>query len=232
MLGGSTGLNLLGWDRASKAEYDSWALFSTDSPSSTSSLTRWDFESLFPYFKKSENVDLAFFDTYPGLSKAEYGAAKSDLERIDGNSGPVQASIAISGLFSQLMNSIRFQASYNSVYDDLNAPYVTTWNNLHVPTNPDAVSTILPSHSRAVSVLSSSTLETRPVSVTRGFLWTTVYDRMPPLLTIAPQQHGRTYTSLPELRCGSPTVKHSVKRLIFLTRWSRSTSIRASRSSC
>lgn len=51
MVGGSTGLNYLTWDRATKREYDAWSEFSD---SDDEGGVRWDYESLFPYFKRTE----------------------------------------------------------------------------------------------------------------------------------------------------------------------------------
>src|SRR6201999_2388692 len=65
----------LGWDRASKPEYDAWATFSD--PSSTT----WNYANLLPYFKKTETVDIAFFDEFPGVSKAGYAAARNAMEK-------------------------------------------------------------------------------------------------------------------------------------------------------
>ncbi|KAJ8088009.1 hypothetical protein PM082_013560 [Marasmius tenuissimus] len=110
MLGRSTGINLLAWDRASKAEYDTWPTFSNGSD--------WDFESLLPYFKKSERVDLAFDSRYPGVSKAALNKARREFLTDDGSRGPIRA-------------------SYNSVYDNTVNPLVETWNRLGVPTNPN-----------------------------------------------------------------------------------------------
>ncbi|KAJ8088003.1 hypothetical protein PM082_013554 [Marasmius tenuissimus] len=110
MLGGSTGINLLAWDRASKPEYDTWPTFSNGSD--------WDFNSLLPYFKKSEHVNLAFDSRYPGVSKEALEKARREFLVDDGLRGPIQA-------------------SYNSVYDDTVNPLVETWNRLGVPTNPN-----------------------------------------------------------------------------------------------
>jgi len=119
MLGGSTGINLLGWDRASAAEYDAWASFSSRSSADTESLTAWNFEALLPYFKKSESVDLDFFKTFPGVSASDYAAAQQAFKKADdGFEGPIHA-------------------SYNSIYGDLINPYVKSWNALGVETNPN-----------------------------------------------------------------------------------------------
>ena len=74
----------MGWDRASKTEYDSWATFS--SPNSS---FKWDFESLLPYFIKTESLNTTNFDFLPGVSKAGYATAKAAYNYEDGFAGPV-----------------------------------------------------------------------------------------------------------------------------------------------
>ncbi|KAJ7756408.1 alcohol oxidase [Mycena maculata] len=112
MLGGSTGINLLAWDRASKAEYDAWQLFANDSD--------WNFDNLLPYFIKSENIDLADNDVFPGVSSNGYTIAQQEFKVDDGFTGPIHG-------------------SYNSIYGDLALPLASTWNNLKVPTNPNTI---------------------------------------------------------------------------------------------
>jgi choline dehydrogenase-like flavoprotein len=82
MLGGSTGINLLAWDRASKLEYDSWQSFINGSD--------WNFDSLLPYFIKSETVDLTDNDVFPGVSKQGYVVAQKEFQVQDGFDGPVR----------------------------------------------------------------------------------------------------------------------------------------------
>lgn len=86
MLGGSTGINLLAWDRASKTEYDAWQLFADDSD--------WNFENLLPYFVKSENIDLTDNDVFPGVSANAYAQADAEFKVDDGFNGPIDVSIA------------------------------------------------------------------------------------------------------------------------------------------
>jgi hypothetical protein len=90
MLGGSTGLNLLGWDHASKEEYDAWATF-VNNPSG-SKLTRWDFANLLPYFQKAEKADLTNFNNgnFSG-NPPDQSVFRSDT----GFSGPVQVSLPL-----------------------------------------------------------------------------------------------------------------------------------------
>jgi len=112
MLGGSTGINLLAWDRASRLEYDSWQSFINGSD--------WNFDNLLPYFIKSETVDLVNYDVFPGVSKEGYAIAQKQFEVEDGFHGPIHA-------------------SYNQIYGDLALPLASTWNNLGVPTNPNTI---------------------------------------------------------------------------------------------
>lgn len=87
MLGGSTGINLLAWDRASKLEYDSWQSFINGSD--------WNFDNLLPYFIKSETVNLADNDVFPGVSKEDYAIARQQFAVQDGFHGPVHVSVLI-----------------------------------------------------------------------------------------------------------------------------------------
>jgi choline dehydrogenase-like flavoprotein len=80
MVGGSTGLNLMAWDRASKNEYDAWALLSGDAG--------WSFDHFLPYLKKVENLS-NIANKYPGISVAEQAAALKAFEAVDSISGPV-----------------------------------------------------------------------------------------------------------------------------------------------
>lgn len=84
LFGGSTALNFIGWDRASKVEYDSWATFS-----SRTAPVKWDFEGLLPYFKKTESLNSKFFNFFPGVSSSQYLQALASYAVQDGFNGPV-----------------------------------------------------------------------------------------------------------------------------------------------
>jgi choline dehydrogenase-like flavoprotein len=84
MLGGSTGINLLAWDRASELEYNAWQTLADNSD--------WNFKSLLPYFKKAETVDLAFASKFPGPSPAQYAAANEEFKVDNGFNGPIHVS--------------------------------------------------------------------------------------------------------------------------------------------
>lgn len=81
MLGGSSGINGLAWNRASSAEYDAWNTFAQN--------LSWGWDGLLPLFKKSENVSLTPKDPYPGISSEEAQAALHNLPYVEGFSGPI-----------------------------------------------------------------------------------------------------------------------------------------------
>ncbi|KAJ6486863.1 alcohol oxidase [Mycena sanguinolenta] len=100
-------------DRASKSEYDAWQLFLNGS--------NWNFENLLPYFVKSETINLANSDVFPGVSSEAYAKAHEEFKFDDEFIGPIHA-------------------SYNTIYGDLAFPLASTsWNNLKVPTNPNPI---------------------------------------------------------------------------------------------
>lgn len=76
MVGGSTGLNGMAWDRASKAEYDAWGSL-LDSGG-------WSYSSLLPSFLSTETKQLGS-DPFPIWSKI-----KAVFNGGSGTSGPVQ----------------------------------------------------------------------------------------------------------------------------------------------
>ncbi|KAJ7643355.1 alcohol oxidase [Mycena polygramma] len=80
MVGGSSGLNLLGWSRGSKLEYDAWATFSGCSD--------WSWAGLSQYFAKSQTVDKKSQpNPFPGVSPAQYAASFTH-----GGTGPINVS--------------------------------------------------------------------------------------------------------------------------------------------
>ncbi|KAJ7234408.1 alcohol oxidase [Mycena rebaudengoi] len=112
MLGGSTGINLFAWDRASKAEYDAWQLFASDSD--------WNFDNLLPYFLKSETINMKNSDKFLYPSSNSFGTKGKGSKVVDGSNGPIHA-------------------SYNDIYGDLVQPLALTFNNLKVATNINTV---------------------------------------------------------------------------------------------
>jgi choline dehydrogenase-like flavoprotein len=84
MLGGSTGINLFAWDRASKAEYDPWQLFASDSD--------WNFDNLLPYFLKSETINMKNSDKFLYPSSNSFGTKGKGSKVVDGSNGPIHVS--------------------------------------------------------------------------------------------------------------------------------------------
>lgn len=84
MLGGSSGINGLAWNRASQQEYDAWSAFAA--------INDWNWSGLLPYFMKAENVSTTTPDPYPGISPEERAAADADFPKIFGQSGPMDVS--------------------------------------------------------------------------------------------------------------------------------------------
>jgi choline dehydrogenase-like flavoprotein len=88
MIGGSTGLNYLGWDRASKIEYDAWERLNGESEGG------WDYDSLLPYFKRTEAFVGASHDpvTLPVSSAEEIEKSEEESLYGGGHKGPIHVS--------------------------------------------------------------------------------------------------------------------------------------------
>ncbi|KAJ7501584.1 GMC oxidoreductase-domain-containing protein [Mycena galericulata] len=94
MVGGSSGLNLLAWNRATQVEYDVWAAFSR-SPI-------WSWAGLTNYFAKSQTVEQGQANPFPGVSLEQYTASFTH-----GGKGPIKA------------HDFFIEASYNELYADI-----------------------------------------------------------------------------------------------------------------
>ncbi|KAJ7477416.1 alcohol oxidase [Mycena latifolia] len=92
LVGGSSGINGLAWRRAAADDYDAWSDVIDDAS--------WSFDSLFPYFKKSENWAAPTI-LYPGQ------VVTSALKDSQGTGGPIQV-------------------SYNNYVTDLDIPLVSS----------------------------------------------------------------------------------------------------------
>ncbi|PPR05909.1 hypothetical protein CVT26_008801 [Gymnopilus dilepis] len=130
-LGGTTLLNYMVWDRASKAEYDSFQALSSPpntnaNPNPDAELDgaqpQWDWSSLLPYFKKVEDVSAEKDVPNPfvgmSLDGAEAGVVENghSAREASGWEGPVKL-------------------SYNALYTDVIEPIIKSFNSLGVPTN-------------------------------------------------------------------------------------------------
>lgn len=80
MLGGSSGLNGMAWNRASAIEYDSWKNFAPNND--------WSWRGLLDFFKKSEHVVQFPQDPFPDYSESIKDAT-FDLSLVTGFSGPM-----------------------------------------------------------------------------------------------------------------------------------------------
>lgn len=107
LLGGSSSMAFLSWNRASKFEYDSWDAFASNKG--------WNWEGLLPYFRKSTAITSDRVNTFPGISAPDTSAGNNP--EYLGLDGPVQL-------------------SYNQVDPDTVPIYVKTLNELGIKTNP------------------------------------------------------------------------------------------------
>ncbi|KAK2027950.1 GMC oxidoreductase [Colletotrichum zoysiae] len=73
VLGGSSALNLMTYDRASVAEYDSWEALGNPG---------WNWETMIAAMKKSENFTGINTDTYGSEGVGEYGPVKAVVNRV------------------------------------------------------------------------------------------------------------------------------------------------------
>ena len=133
MLGGSSGVNGMAWNRASSPEYDAWAEFAQT--------TDWNWEGLLSSFKKSENVALSPQNPYPGITEEEAQQTAHDMPRVDGFSGPISVyQIRRQPCDSDLtLCLVLCQASHNAFYFNVVPTVVKTLNAIGFNTNPEPV---------------------------------------------------------------------------------------------
>ncbi|KAA1478265.1 alcohol oxidase [Dentipellis sp. KUC8613] len=115
ILGGSSAINFMVWDRASASEYDAWRAMLA--PFVPSPLTReWGFDALLPYFKKTESIYGE--DAFPGLSRSPNDVKREGLpvEKAVGTDGPVGTNFA-------------------TIRTDIVEPFIKAFNTLGIPTN-------------------------------------------------------------------------------------------------
>lgn len=134
-VGGSSLINYLAWDRASKIEYDGWKALGESEDG-------WDWDSILPYMKKSEAAapPLESPNDFGEMSlpgKVAVLAGLSDTETI-GAEGAVQVLLPLVIQFQTVLTGT--QTSYNSIYSEVIAPYIKAWNNIGVNTNTNPVS--------------------------------------------------------------------------------------------
>jgi choline dehydrogenase-like flavoprotein len=83
MLGGSTGINYMGWHRASKIEYDAWKLLSDPEGA-------WDSDEMFYFLKRAEAAVPMSENTYSLLSRSRDDVADHSIPQVIGTDGPVK----------------------------------------------------------------------------------------------------------------------------------------------
>lgn len=148
MLGGSSGLNAMTWNRASALEYDSWSLFAEGGD--------WTWSSMLTYMKKASTIIQDQLNVFANITGAT--GLEGDLADFEGFSGPINVRSCLSHLrlpfipndmlmsFHELLALIvcwlvcPSQASYNVYYSDIVTPYVQTLVGLGVELNLDPVS--------------------------------------------------------------------------------------------
>ncbi|KAG5638917.1 hypothetical protein H0H81_008686 [Sphagnurus paluster] len=79
LLGGSSGLNYMLWNRGPRTEYDAWESFAPGNG--------WNWEGILPFFKRSTNTFTPQSDPF-GFNNTQEDFDPND----DGTGGPVQAS--------------------------------------------------------------------------------------------------------------------------------------------
>ncbi len=128
LVGGSSALNFMAWNRASKAEYDSWNAFAPNKG--------WSWENLLPYFIRSESIASGQINVLPSLPPEE-ATAGNNAEEV-GSDGPIKVMM----LVVLLLFSLKFlkKVSYNDLYLDPVPVYVEALNSLDIRTNADPVS--------------------------------------------------------------------------------------------
>ena len=83
MFGGCSGINLMGWGRASSVEYDALSAFAPNSG--------WTWSGLLPYLKKCENFSSTpeNMNTYPGIDEQQAGQTHANPKDLYGTDGPI-----------------------------------------------------------------------------------------------------------------------------------------------
>jgi choline dehydrogenase-like flavoprotein len=92
MLGGSTGINYMGWHRASKIEYDAWKLLSDPEGA-------WDSDAMFYFLKQAEAAVPASEnqDMYTSFSRSRDDVIDRGIPRSEavGTEGPVKVCVCL-----------------------------------------------------------------------------------------------------------------------------------------
>ena len=100
MVGGSSGLNLMIWNRPSKEEFDVWKQFGIEGG--------WDWHGLLPFMMKAENVSLG--PPLPGSNSTKDSGFDSTVQ---GRTGPIR--VGFNNFYSPLV------ATYVETFIDIGA---------------------------------------------------------------------------------------------------------------
>ncbi|KAJ6520619.1 alcohol oxidase [Mycena vulgaris] len=112
LVGGSSALNYMGWDRGSKEEYDAWKLLGDAEGG-------WNWDSILPFLTKVE-------DATPTSVSRDLAVEYSASGNVSSPGIPAEVAVGVGG---------PVKLSYNMVYADTVPPYVKAWNALNHHTN-------------------------------------------------------------------------------------------------
>ncbi|KAJ7154773.1 GMC oxidoreductase-domain-containing protein, partial [Mycena filopes] len=111
LLGGSSALNYMGWDRGSKEEYDAWGLLSEAEGG-------WNWDSLLPFFKKIEDASAAGQDLASDYSLSDGHTFSPGI--------PTEDAVGVDG---------PIKVRHNLCNTEVTPAYVQAWNTLGQQTN-------------------------------------------------------------------------------------------------
>ena len=125
MLGGSSGINGMAWNRATEEEYNSWETFGPENG--------WNWDGLLPFMIKSENMSRVTPDPFPGLTDEQ----RNLTSPVYGFNGPMEVRHVTFNLTFVLT---LLQASHQIWYADPMVPYVQALNSIGIDTVAEPVS--------------------------------------------------------------------------------------------
>ncbi|KIK54689.1 hypothetical protein GYMLUDRAFT_249399 [Collybiopsis luxurians FD-317 M1] len=114
LLGGSSALNLMVWNRGSSDEYNAWEQMAPGNG--------WNWDGLLPFFKKSEDISTVPTDPYPGITPRR----------------STQCFQALCGAYTAFQ--IIQQASHNDFYPEPVTAFVESVNAMNFSTNSQPLS--------------------------------------------------------------------------------------------
>lgn len=148
MLGGSSGLNGMAWNRATSDEYDAWGQFS--------SRFDWNWDGLLPFFKKSETISLSPPNPYPGITREEAQDAIQDMQRVDGFSGRISVTniMHYTPILLRLTSTPRRRITlFTSVLSLCLSNLLTRWDSIQMPSRLVSIYVFIRTGSQLVWIL-------------------------------------------------------------------------------